>query len=151
MRRGAPAGTTAWPVLGHLSSTAEPFRRRPGRSAARAAERAARGSQEQLHWADKRREESRWNWTTAFTDGAWTWVPSDTGDAATERQLAELLPHCHDWTPMRLHVESGPTGTTTVHTLFGHLENWDPRRGVLRSGPSTATAPWPWHSTGSPG
>ncbi|WP_043463898.1 hypothetical protein [Kitasatospora sp. MBT66] len=103
--------------------------------AARAAERAARGNQEQLHWADKRQEESRWDWIRAFTDGVWTWVPDDTGDGPACQQLTTLLPHCRGWEPLRLHVESGPADAPAVHTLFGNPEDWDPRRGVLRFRP----------------
>ncbi|MEV7775903.1 hypothetical protein [Kitasatospora sp. NPDC086791] len=103
--------------------------------AARAAERAVRGNQEQLHWSDKRREESRWDWISAFTDGAWTWVPDDTDNGPARQQLTDLLPRCHDWTPMRLHVESGPADAAAQHTLFGHPEDWDTRRGILRFRP----------------
>ncbi|MFJ5926471.1 hypothetical protein ACIQF6_28100 [Kitasatospora sp. NPDC092948] len=127
---------TAYPYLpldaASDGSTAEPT---AAVRAARAAERAARGNREQLHWSDKRREESRWDWIRAFTEGAWTWVPDDAGDLLAGQQLIDLLSHCRSWTPMRLHVESGPAGTAAQHTLFGHLEDWDPRRGILRFGP----------------
>ncbi|MFE4601432.1 hypothetical protein ACFRKE_11285 [Kitasatospora indigofera] len=99
--------------------------------ATRAPERAVRGNREQLHWSDKRREESLWDWITAFTEGHWTWVPDDAGDGPAGQLLTALLPHCNDWMPMRLHVECGPAGATALHTLFGHPEGWDPRRGIL--------------------
>ncbi len=105
--------------------------------AARVAERAARRGPGQVPWPDKAkgRDESLWKWTEALTEGRWTWVPDDTDGGPAGRQLVELLPHCHDWDLMRLHVETGPAGDTAVHTLFGHLEGWDPRRGLLRFRP----------------
>ncbi|MFB8236312.1 hypothetical protein ACFC58_07130 [Kitasatospora purpeofusca] len=127
---------TAYPYL-PLDATADGPAPEPTAAVrtARAAERAARGNQEQLHWSDKRREESRWDWIAAFTDGTWTWVPDDTSDGPARQQLTTLLPHCRGWEPLRLHVESGPADATEVHTLFGHPEDWDPRRGVLRFRP----------------
>ncbi|KQV11994.1 MULTISPECIES: hypothetical protein [unclassified Kitasatospora] len=103
--------------------------------ATRAVERAARGSEEQLHWSDKRRDDSLWKWRHAFRDGRWTWVPDDTDDGLAGQQLVTLLERHYDWTVMRLHVESGPAGATGVHTLFGHSGVWDIRRGVLRFRP----------------
>ncbi|MEV7595799.1 hypothetical protein AB0O91_00230 [Kitasatospora sp. NPDC089797] len=103
--------------------------------AARALERSARNAEEQLHWSDTRRDDSRSRWTSAFTDGLWTWVPDDTGDGPALQQLPALLEHCYDWMVMRLHVESGPAGATAVHTLFGHPQGWDARRAVLRLRP----------------
>ncbi|MDH6128801.1 hypothetical protein [Kitasatospora sp. GP82] len=127
---------TAYPYLAGDASTYGPV---PEASAdvqaARAAERAARGDQDQLHWSDKRRDESMWKWTDAFTEGRWTWVPDDTDDGPARQQLITLLPHCYDWVAMRLHVETGPAGATAVHTLFGPPEDWDPRRGLLRFRP----------------
>ncbi|WP_331731261.1 hypothetical protein [Kitasatospora sp. NBC_01300] len=103
---------------------------------ARAAERAARDTQEQPHWSERHRAASTAMWQDAFRSGRWTWVPDDTDNEAAPPQLTTLLQPSHDWQVMRLHVECGPAGDTSLHTLFGHPEGWDSRRGALRFRPA---------------
>ncbi|MFI6449668.1 hypothetical protein [Kitasatospora sp. NPDC050543] len=102
---------------------------------ARAAERAARGTQDRPHWSERHRAASTTMWRDAFRSGQWTWVPDDTDIELAPPQLTTLLEPAYDWQVMLLHVESGPAGATGLHTLFGHPAGWDARRGGLRFQP----------------
>ncbi|MFJ9448616.1 hypothetical protein ACIRRH_43515 [Kitasatospora sp. NPDC101235] len=127
---------TVYPYLAEDAATDQPATEPSAAArAARAVERSARGSEEQLHWSEKRRDDSLWQWRDAFREGRWTWVPDDTDDGPARQQLVTLLEKHYDWTVMRLHVESGPAGATRVHTLFGHPGDWNTRHGVLRFRP----------------